>query len=373
MPDTSVKYFASTMSGAPTLSNVAGDLIGVLDACLVNGFGSVTLDSLVIASNVATGTISTGHNLAMVGNTGPVITIAGATPSGLNGEWRLASVPGTTTFTFATSGITDQTATGTITAKRSPAGFSKAFSGTNKAAYRSDNIAGTRLYLRVYDAETTAARIVGYETMSDVDTGTGPFPTEAQLSGGLYCRKGSTSSRPWALYSDGRMIYFHTFYSTSTEDWTGGLVFGDIFSYLSPDAYACLLLGSSSSSGTMVLSVLANTTGGYLARSYTQVGESIASARQSHNLMTNIGVATQAYPAPVDQLLHAVQVDVWEGTDTLVRGLLPGLWAPMHNSSLGGGLIFDDIPNLPGRTLITQRIAASSAPKSLMDITGPWR
>ncbi len=79
---TAVKYYDSTMSGAPSLSGTAGALVGVLDACLVDGFGSVTVDSLTVASNVATATISGGHQFAMIGNTGPVITIAGANPSG---------------------------------------------------------------------------------------------------------------------------------------------------------------------------------------------------------------------------------------------------------------------------------------------------
>ena len=114
MPDTTVRYYDVTMSGAPALSGTAGALIGVLDACLVDGFGSVTLDSAAVASNVATRSISTGHGFAMIGDTGSVIRIAGATPSGLNGDWRVASVPGSTTFTFVTSGISDQTASGTI-------------------------------------------------------------------------------------------------------------------------------------------------------------------------------------------------------------------------------------------------------------------
>lgn len=174
MPDTSVRYYDSTMAGAPALSGTVGALIGVLDACLVNGFGTVTLNSLVVAGNVATGTVNAGHGFAMIGGAvGPVIAIAGATPAGLNGTWCIASVPGSTTFTFSTAGIADQAATGTITAKRPPLGFSKAFSGTNKAAYRADDVASSRLYLRVADDGTgaaTYARVRGFETMSDVDT-----------------------------------------------------------------------------------------------------------------------------------------------------------------------------------------------------------
>ena len=50
MTDTTVKHFDSTMTGAPTLANVAGNLLAVLDACLVDGFGLKTVDSLVVAS-----------------------------------------------------------------------------------------------------------------------------------------------------------------------------------------------------------------------------------------------------------------------------------------------------------------------------------
>ena len=131
------------MSGAPVLSGTAGTLIAVLDACLVNGFGSVTLNSLVVQNNVATATVSGGHGFAMIvgvnnvsPGVGPVVRIDGATPAALNGDWRLASVPNSTTFTFAAEGIPDQTATGTITAKRAPAGWAKAFGGANKAAYQ---------------------------------------------------------------------------------------------------------------------------------------------------------------------------------------------------------------------------------------------
>ena len=193
----------------------------------MNGYGSVTLDSLVVASNVATCTKSTGHGFTAIGSTGPVIRVSGSTPAGLNADWRI-TVVSSTVFTFVTTGISDQTATGTIAAKRAPAGFSKAFSATNKAAYRSDDVTGTRLYCRIDDTGTTNARVRGYEAMSDVDTGTGLFPTDAQISGGGYVPKSSSASAvAWTLVSDGRMIYLLTQYSNGSY-WEGGFVFGDI-------------------------------------------------------------------------------------------------------------------------------------------------
>jgi hypothetical protein len=97
MPDTSVKYFHSGLTGAPVLSGTAGSLVAVLDACLVNGFAVSAVASLVVASNIATATISGGHSAEV----GSVVLVSGATPSGLNSEKKVLSVgAGNTTLTF---------------------------------------------------------------------------------------------------------------------------------------------------------------------------------------------------------------------------------------------------------------------------------
>ena len=56
MPTYNTKWFQNSMAGAPVLTGQAGALIAVLNACLVDGFNLLTLDSLVVAGNVATGT-----------------------------------------------------------------------------------------------------------------------------------------------------------------------------------------------------------------------------------------------------------------------------------------------------------------------------
>lgn len=371
MPDTSVVFFDSTMTSAPSLNNTSGSLISLLDACLVDGFGVGTLDSIAVVDNVATATISAGHGLAMMGSTGPVIRISGvaAPDTDLNGDWRVASVPNSTTFTFVTSGITNRTVN-TVACKRKPAGFSLAFSGTNKAAYRSDDLVGTRLFLRIDDGYTTYSRIRGFESMSDVDTGTGLFPTDAQISGGGYIYKATGTNREWKLISDGRMIYFFCD-STNSNSWQGGFVFGDILSYASPDAYGCVLISAAGGSSSLDLYMMNTVNSSYLARSYTQTGGSITSARYSHGRGSHLGSGTQTYPAPVDNSLHLWPVEVWEGT-ALARGMMPGLWNPIHANNTPHGLVVDDIPNLPGRTLIVQTTASMSY-ECALDLTGPWR
>ncbi len=371
MPDTTVKVFQNitgTDSGVPQLSGTAGALITVLDACLVNGYGSVTLDSLVVASNVATCTKSTGHGFTAIGTTGPVIRVSGSTPAGLNADWRI-TVVSSTVFTFVTTGISDQTATGTIDAKRAPAGFSKAFSGTDKAAYRSDDVTGTRLYLRVDDSGTTNARIRGYETMSDVDTGTGLYPTEAQISGGGYMWKSSSGiAQSWMLISDGQMVYF--FDNANGANFIGGLFFGDIIPYMSMDAYRCALLCSSTASASTTLSQFNAAGGTYLARSYTQLGTAVGSARYSHGKTSALCAGGQSYPAPVDTGLHLWPVECWEET-TLARGMMPGLWNPVHSgNSISHGTVVESIPQLPGRTFFIQQ---TTSYRAAFDVTGPWR
>ena len=387
MTDTSVRYFDSTMSGAPSLSGTAGNLISVLDACLINGFGTVTLNSLVVSSNVATGTVSAGHGFSMIGSAvGSVITIAGATPSGLNGTWRIASVPDSTHFTFVTSGISNQTATGTITAVRTPLGFSKAYSGTNKAVYRADDIMSSRLYLRVADDGTgsaTYARIRGYESMSDVDTGTGPFPTDAQISGGLYWGKSSaanSTARAWRLFGDSQ-----GFYLCVNQDGAGAWIsaaWGDIPSEKAGDAYRTLLIGGTSTtvSNQGHLHLINNPAGHYFARSYVQTGTSIAVFKLSHHIAVNgIGFYGIAYPAPMGGQFYCAPVDVWEGTTyaaaTALRGPLPGIYAPLHQSAqLTDGSFQTDVIGLDGRTLLVQIIKHGGQNyAAAIDLTGPWR
>jgi len=377
---TSVKYFNSTMSGAPALSGTAGTLVGLLDACLVNGFGSVTLTSLVVADNVATGTVSGGHQFAMIGNAiagyvGPVITIAGATPSGLNGEWRLASVPSSTQFTFATTGISSQTATGTITAKRSPAGWAKTYSGTNKAAYSRTALGATAMLLRVDDTPAQYPKVYMYETMSNVDTGTGVAPT----SGYRTTAKSSTANgtaRPWRLIADGKLFYL--FMYQDGTNCLNGLIFGDINSYMSADAYHCLLVPSytNDSVSPFALYAVSVSATGHLARSYTQTGSAIESAHYTHLKHTYFGYGGSAYPNPVHAGLNFCPVEAWE-TTVNVRGLYPGLFAPVHAAisyPVLDGNIFGNFTNYPDRKFLGQSMGEGGILyNGLLDLSGPWR
>lgn len=378
MVDTSVKIFRSTDSGATALSGTAGTLIAVLDACLASGYGSVTINSLVVSGGVATCTVSTGHGFSMIGETGPVIVIAGASPAALNGQWRVASVPSTTVFTFAVAGVSDQTASGTITAKRAPAGWTKSYSGTNKAAYSRTQLGATTALLRVDDSGTTHARLVGYESMSDIDTGTGPFPTTAQVSGGLYLIKSTNSgstARPWFLIADGKTLYFYV--APTSEAYAAGTIFGDILSWAGVDGYNCMIQSSYqqvADAGYNLHNYVSSAAlgGHYLARGVSQTGASIQVGKRASFSPTNQSISGKSdltYPNSAGNSLLTSSCMIVEGTS--IRGELRGWRNLAQNLPLSHTATADD----SGRTLFVLANSDSyltAAGRIALDITGPW-
>jgi len=392
-----VKWFTSAMTGAPSLAGTAGGLIALLDACLVNGFGTLTLTSLSVSGGVATATIDAGHDYPVHS----VIEIAGASPSGLNGEHRVTA-SAATTFTFDTTAA-DGAATGTITAKIPPLdSWSKAFSGTNKAAYRPTDPAATGLFLRLDDSGGHAsagyrfAEVRGYETMSDVDTGTGLFPTATQeASDGIIYKSYDLNSnaKDWVLVGDSHGFYFFPSPRDSYEVCRGGYWFGDIVSYAAADAYCAMLITQDDTasytsapghngafafiaSGASVVHVRH-----HLARSYTQLGAAVAASKHGNYTLGGaaMGIGYVDHPNPAGNGLIASDVQIFE--NDCVRGVMPGVSYPLHARPVADLSEITDMADLPGRKLLAVDVSRSSAWSNadsgvgqlFIDLTGPWR
>ena len=176
MTDLTVKYFNSGMTGAPQISNNWGDLVTMLDACLVNGFALKAIDTLNFASGIATATISTGHAYRPF----QVVEIAGADQPEYNGSFRVLTTT-TTTFTYAVTGtpVSPATTTTNLSAKVAPLGWEKPFAGTGKAAYRSKSPQSPQNILLIDDSLKTPgytttwakwANVGIVEDLSDIDT-----------------------------------------------------------------------------------------------------------------------------------------------------------------------------------------------------------
>ena len=389
MANTTVKYFHSAMNGAPVLSGTSGALIAVLDACLVSGFGAGVADSVVITSNVAVVTLAAGHSQEI----GSVAFISGATVTGgsINGEQKVIAATATT-FSFATTSISNQTATGTISQKLAPAGWAKPFSATNVAAYKSSDPTSTGFSLRVDDTGTTACRVIGYEVMSDIATGTGPFPTPVQRPGGCFWAKSvSADSTPsgWIVATDAKTVYvarrFHPGYPNAYEL----TMFGDINSTKGGDAYSCVLNGfTASTAGPPPNSVdnLWCSTGSvasefYVARGYTGLGGSAQLRKSIPQLGTttlsfNSGQGSTPYPNTCDGGVYLAPVNIAEHSTLAFRGTLPGYYGCAQNIADGIYASRDSvigIDGLPGRTIKVLTGAYNGLGASFFDITGPWR
>lgn len=387
---TSVKFFHSAMAGAPTLSGTAGTLINVLDACLVNGFGLKTVDTLSVAGNVATVTISTGH----IFEADSVVLIAGATPAELNGQKRVITSTATT-ITFAAPGVANQNATGTITAILAPAGWAKSFSGTNLAAYRSADITSTQEFLRVDDTGTVNARVVGYENMTDINTGTGPFPTAAQVSGGAFWPKANAANataRGWTVIADSKCFYLHLHTATASLGASGIIVgFGDFNSYKAGDTFGAFLFApnidvstQSANGQTYCLTAASTTSNTWTPRSFTALGSSIAMGIgvESYGVTSgNSGGANATlvpvYPNTPNNAMVLSRRLIYEPSVCL-RGVFKGILHSVQNlhtqfqwrdTVTGQG----DFAN---RRLLCIKgsgpAATTSAAAVFFDITGPW-
>lgn len=243
------RFFTSDMADAPVMTTGAGGIIAVLDGCLLNGFNTKTLSSLSVTSGIATATVSSGHGYSLHS----IIDISGASISALNDTHRILSVPDANTFTFDATGVANGTATGTITAIMSvPTGWTKAFSGTNKAAYKSTTSA-SGCYFRVDDSgaynNASGQPARGYESMTGVDTGSSPFPTTEQQANFNWRRSTDASGdRLWALVADDQFFYlFVRIAAINTANTV--MLFGDINSFDVLDAFACVCSGASNFSG----------------------------------------------------------------------------------------------------------------------------
>jgi hypothetical protein len=264
--------------------------------------------------------------------------------------------------------------------------------GTNKRGYRSTDSAATGCVLQVLDdgSAPNGARSAlwrGYETMSDVDTGSNPFPTVAQEPdndyGSLKSQTLDSTARPWWIIGDEMFFYMITAFRS--RDYVEVTYFGDLAdSRKSGDAWPCVIgadrdcdnynqnegYNTAVGRGT-VYSTAAGP--GYIARAHTQSVGSVALGHWTWN-GSHPGQAGFDYPHPVEGglLLSAPRL-VESGT--YLRGTLPGLYAPWHQKPVSHLSIIDDVDELSGRYLLALRTYGPNNVEGqvLIDMTGPWR
>jgi len=390
-----IKFLHSGMLGAPAWGNVADTGIATLDACLVNGFNPQTATGVTVSAGVATMTFAGTHGF----DVDSVMLVAGATPAGLNGERRVLSAATTTTLTFAAPGVPDGAATGTITARYAPLGWSKPFSGTNAAAYRSTDVTGTQMWLQVLDTtETLVVRTRGFESMTSALAGAGPFHGTQES---FWPKASSSAAAPWLIVGDSKTFYLLRQRLSGTT-FVSGMVagFGDFVSFSANDAWRCFVsgdtwaswgpaIGAAGSEGSLELSHATTAYSGISAPrnrngvpgpvSFTKTMEAYMATNAlvvSGGTTNPGGPAFATYPSPANQGLILSRVVLAEGGGP--RGYLRGLFHTPQNCHAAFGQMerINGQGVFAGRRLMALKCGSAAGQVSqgvvFVDITGPW-
>lgn len=85
------------------------------------------------------------------------------------------------------------------------AGWNIAFTATNRRAYK--QALPFEKYVYVDDTDATNTRVRLFDSMTDINTGTNPTPTDAQISGGIFWLK--QVDKAWIFCGDEKQFYFY--------------------------------------------------------------------------------------------------------------------------------------------------------------------
>lgn len=252
-------------------------------------------------------------------------------------------------------------------------GWTKVYTGTNKAVYKQP--AGTtEFYLRVDDSAATTVAIRGYETMSDVDTGTGAFPTTVQVAApgqSITASNSATSAnRAWKFYSNGKhFVMFIT--NTDAVDTTYSthlILFGTPNTRkASSDPYCCHILAGTTPAVGALNSATANF---YMPRAYAGLGTAVNAGLFSLGANTFIGSGPTAIPDPISLKLNIEPVWISDVAAAAKRAHLPGLWSIIHPvGTINSMDTFNGEGTLAGRTF---EVVRTGSAMYAMETSNTW-
>lgn len=382
-----VNVYRYETANAPSLSGAIGSMIAFLKSILIDGITLPAVTSVTRTGSTATVTFSANHGLQHT----TLITLSGLDQAEYNGD-HICAVASATTVTFTVADEPATPATGTAAAVVTPMGWTVPYEDTDAkiAVFRAPS--GLRHYLRITDATAaTNFRQVAYETMSDVSTGTNPYPTGTQIAGGAYSFKSdltTTAARQWLVLASEKWVYVYMSRYPSTNPFTAAgatfqpmWFFGDIDTRIPGDQYHSMLIPGNS--GTSIQAVLGNCNTGtattslhYIAGTVAQVAGSVLAQKRGSNFgatsTSGLGTAGNAIPYPdagTGGLLMS-QMRIFEPTTGIYRGDMPRLYHLPHNLPLAHADTFTGTGELAGRDFILLNTGGTTANGRIaLDIT----
>lgn len=290
---------------------------------------------------------------------------------------------------------------------RPGAGWTLAFSGLNKRAYRNDPVLFSGAYLRVDDSSTVtnsnarAAHVRAYEQMTDIDSGINAAPTVTDLENGDTWTKSlalSAVARPWIVIASAK--WFYLFVDIAGAGLSNASVHfaGDLDSFVPADKYAfCVssgLAGAPHTGSFLIPSYFLFATSAFYNNVAARRGASIlrgangtvgavpltpglprttgaASATQS-----SFGGGGPSYPSVINGGLFAEEILMREMA-SVVRARLPNCYAPMHPRPFDDMSVLVGLSGFEGRDVLAKSYRAAAHDASnyngqvLFDLTTP--
>lgn len=251
-------------------------------------------------------------------------------------------------------------------------GWTKPFSSGNVAVYKQP--AGSNgFYLRVDDSGANFARACLYETMSDVDTGTGQTPTDAQRSGGYYIHKKTPGG--WIAFAHGGNLHLFTQYDASRTNY---FRVTDLISNKAVDPYNTNISGQTTDTPTVSNTACVSSFSGaalfsHVVRSAAGTGESVEAGQVNVGLSTTISSGGPAYPDPVSGKLRVGTFRIAEKASNSVRGYIPGVLLMDHNGTqFTDRSTLDGTGALAGRTFMAVSWGFNGGQQILIETSDNW-
>lgn len=300
-----VTLYKSTDASAPSLTGQVGSLVALLDAILVNGYGTQAAAGWTKAF---TGTNLASYRMATSGNTGFYLDVNDAAPTTAKEArmrgYEVMTAVGTGTNAFPTS---SQSSFGVVCRKSNTA------DATARPWYCIAD--GSVFYLFVDTGDYTSPNYSFGFSFGDFFSYKSGDTYNCQICG----RKAENS--------------------TNDTD----------------DMLSCVFAGSQALTYTAVNS-------GFLARVWTGVGGSLIYTK--HTAMpgftpgsttiayTTCGSANSLIPYPNGPDGGLELAPMWIAHNGSIRGYMKGLWAPLHNQPCGHGDTFSGTGNMSGKSFI---------------------
>lgn len=269
------------------------------------------------------------------------------------------------------------------------AGWSIAYTATNKRIYQSGNLLCPSVVMVTDDASAaaggtattfgmvggTSATAIGYNGLVN------PFPLSVQQVNGVFGKKSATvAATSWVLVADNRTFYLFVDPVGTMAQGYCSAYFGEMFSYKvvrgGLDPYRLILGGlntastsnSSELNSTFPSTISARSTiPAYMPRSYTGLGITIAVGKSIDCVRSNLAVAysqmyipgstsnspaSLPYPSPVEDGLCLSPSYVIEGPG-ITRGHLRGIFSPLHIMPLSNLDTFSGSGSLVNKNFLT--------------------